>query len=83
MQGTVRDVARGVVSGGATTASVVDHVFFDAYGNQPAAQTATVAQLQTRIGFQGMMIDPLVGFPGTSGASGLYYSVAKASTTPG
>ena len=77
MQGTVRDVARGVVSGGATSTSIVDHVFFDAYGVQPAAQTATVAQLQTRIGFQGMMIDPLVGFPAANGASGLYYSVGQ------
>ncbi len=94
-QQSVRDVVRGVVSDGSVSVSLVDHVVYDVYGNQPVPQTATDSLLQTRIGFRGMMIDALAGFGGggTSGSGGgswsspsgspfgLYYSVAEAPTT--
>jgi hypothetical protein len=77
-QGTVRDVVREASGGGdGPLTSVVDHLFFDAYGNQTTAQTATDPQLQSRIGFEGMMTDPLVGFPAADSAGGLYYSAAQ------
>jgi hypothetical protein len=79
-QGTVRDVVREAFdagdSGGSVT-SVVDHLFFDAYGNHTTAQTATDSQLQSRIGFEGMMTDLIAGFPATDSAGGLYYSAAQ------
>ena len=61
-------------------------MIYDAYGNQPVPQSATDPQLQTRVGFRGMMNDPLAGFDSTAGADGsfpspsaigLYYSVAQ------
>ncbi len=81
---TVRDVARGVAGDGGVSVSAVDHVFYDAFGDQSAPQTAIDPQLQPRIGFQGMATDALAGFtnfasggstPGSS-AFGLNYSVA-------
>ncbi len=67
------------------SAAAVDHVIYDAYGNQPVPQSATDPQMQTRIGFRGMMNDPLAGFDSTAGgggysstsAMGLYYSAAQ------
>jgi RHS repeat-associated protein len=41
--------------------SVVDHLFYDAYGNQTTPQTATDPQEQSPIGFAGMRWDALAG----------------------
>ena len=58
-QQSVRDVARGVVSGSSVSVSVVDHVIYDAYGRQDTPQSATIQQYQTPIGFRGMLKDAL------------------------
>ena len=86
-QQSVRDVVRAATGDSSVvSAAAVDHVIYDAYGNQPVPQSATDPQLQTRVGFRGMMNDPLAGFDSTAGADGsfpspsaigLYYSVAQ------
>ncbi len=86
-QGSVRDVVRATTDDGEVTGeAAVDHVIYDAYGNQPVPQSATDPQEQTRIAFRGMMNDPLAGFDSTAGsggggfsgsAIGLYYSAAQ------
>ncbi len=86
-QQSVRDVVRATLGDSSVvSAAAVDHVIYDAYGNQPVPQSATDPQEQTRIGFRGMMNDPLAGFDSTAGsdgsfpttsAMGLNYSVAQ------
>ena len=69
-QGTVRDVARGVVGGGSVSVSVVDHLIYDAYGRQDTPQSATIQQYQTPIGFRGMLKDALADTSVTTHVSG-------------
>ena len=66
-QGTVRDVVRTATSeSGGMSVSVVDHVFYNVYGRQDA-QIAGDPQLQSPVGYQGLMNDPLAGFNSGSG----------------
>ena len=65
-QGTVRDVAQGTYSGGSTTAAVVDHLFYDAYGLQTTPQSSSDLQDQSPIGFAGYRYDALAGLYDTA-----------------
>ena len=65
------------------SAAAVDHVIYDAYGNQPVPQSATDPQLQTRVGFRGMMNDPLAGFDSTAGMTAVSRRLRRSGfTTP-
>ena len=59
-QGTIRDVVQGVLSDGTMTASLVDHVIFDAYGNATQGADFTGNPLP-RFGLNGMRRDAATG----------------------
>ena len=58
LQGSVRDVVQGEVSGGTMTAAVVDHVIYTAFG----APDRRGRQPMPRFGFDGMRYDAATGF---------------------
>ncbi len=57
LQGSVRDVVTGEVSGGAMTAAAVDHVIYTAYG-APTVDEGTMP----RFGFDGLRYDAATGY---------------------
>ena len=57
LQGSVRDVVTGEVSGGTMTAAAVDHVIYTAYGAPTVAEGT-----MPRFGFDGLRYDAATGF---------------------